>query len=150
VGRADANGFDVFLSAEDTVWVGASSPAFRIDYLVSCVDAASGDAPPTFSGSTRTSYFNGQPHSVPSHVDLPGGCSSPLVFTQSRTDSILCGNGSGPTICPNHLGTTSRDLHSYAYDVTESGFDAFLSSEDGVWVGAVSPAFGIDYLVACP
>jgi hypothetical protein len=149
VGRADANGFDLFLSSEDTVWVGAESPAFRIDYLVSCVDEPS-DESPSFSGSTNTSYFNGQPHSIASHVDLPGGCASPLVFTQSRADSILCGNGSGPTICPNHLGTTSRDLHSYAYGVTKSGFDTFLSAEDGVWVGPVSPAFGIDYLVACP
>lgn len=115
--------------------------------------SASGDyqyAAWAIAGVTTVGFFNGQGHSTFATVPFPSPCVAPIILTQSYNDSILCGNGSGPTPCPSNLATDSVDLHSYVNSVTSTDFKVFLSTSDGVWVGAQSPAFTIAYQVICP
>lgn len=76
-------------------------------------------------------------------------CTNPVITVQSVNDSIACGTGAGPGTCSNSPGTTSEDLKAYFSGVTATDFKVYLSSMSGVWVGASSPAFGINYIVAC-
>lgn len=80
-------------------------------------------------------------------VNFGRTCNNPVITVQSTYDSIACGNGSGVVTCAT--GGTSQDLHAYFGSVTSSGFQVYLSATSGVWVGASSPAFGINYIVAC-
>lgn len=105
---------------------------------------------PSFSGTADVTFTNGSPHSTQNTVNVPIPCPNPVVTTQSYAGSILCGNGSGPTTCPSYPSSSSQDLKSYVAGVTSSSFEVFLSGADGVWVGAVSPAFKIAYQVSCP
>jgi len=111
------------------------------------------------SGTANVTFYNGTPNSNLTHIDFPSPCNScynPRVFTQTQSDSILCGTGSAPSICNNHLGTTSTDLHARYTNVGSSGMDVFLSAMDGVWACkdgrtncASSDFWGINWLVMC-
>lgn len=100
------------------------------------------------SGRTTVGFYNAQPHSWMSHVTFSPACTNPIITTQTTQDSLLCGNGSGPIACPSY-SSDSEDIHSYAMNITPSGFDVFLSGMDGVWVGASSPAFQINWIATC-
>lgn len=76
-------------------------------------------------------------------------CNNPIITVQSTYDSISCGNGSGVITCTGDPGSNSQDLHAYFGNVTSSGFQVYLSTTSGVWVGASSPVFNVNYIVAC-
>ena len=146
--RQDASGHFLKdpVTGHDSQW----EPLFESGVGI-CTSFFGGGTTPSFtlSGRANSFYFNGQSHSVPTSVVFPRRCPNPILVTQSVRDSVLCGNGAGPIVCPNDPGTTSQDIHSYNFNVTDTGFRTFISGNNGVWVGAVSPAFGISWIAVC-
>lgn len=103
-----------------------------------------------YKGTTTVGFFNGQPHSEFSQViPYPPNCNDPKVFLQGTIDSIACGNGIGPTLCSAYPGQNSQDVMPYLVNVNAAGFQVFYSGMSGVWVGAISPAYRIHWMVAC-
>jgi len=145
-----------FLSAEDGGWHGATSKAYEILVDVICNPRGTSQcllpsAPDglAFAGQAKVGFYNGRATSEPAWVAFPRECRRPRIVTQGVRDSILCGNGSGPTPCASSPGTTSRDLRVRIPIVNARGFEVRLEAKDGVWVGASSPQFGIHYKVQC-
>ncbi len=144
---ASNTSFTTFLSADDTVHVGASSPQFPIAYHAMCQQPV-GSNETVYAGVVNVKYVNGRTYSNVGHVSLPN-CPDPHIVTQTYQESVQCGNGSGPQTCINNPGTTSTDVDSYVSNINANGFDVFLSADDNVWVGAASPNFPIAYHVTC-
>lgn len=140
--------FDAFLSSMNNVWVGATSPAYKIHSHAMCQNST-GSTDKLYAGVATVTYTNGQAQSSFTHVDIPAGCKNPSIVTQSHTDSIACGTGSGPGTCSSDSGTTSTDVHSQIESVTGTGFDVFLTSMNNVYVGTSSPQYKISYHIAC-
>ena len=138
----------VFVSGNNGVWVGAVSPQFPVAFQAMCQNDI-GSTEKVYGGIANVGWYNGQAQSTLAHVTMPPNCASPTITTQSKYDSILCGNGGGPITCPNDPSTTSADLQSYAVNISSTGFDVFLSAMNGVWVGATSPAYPIAYHITC-
>ena len=150
--NVSSNTFDTLLSADDTVYVGATSPEYSIAYQVTCDDPSGATvscAQPIHGGTSNVRYFNGTQVSTSSHVGLQA-CQDPVVLSQSYTESLTCGNGSGSTACPNTPSSRSTDLMSIlSQSPTAAGFSVALTADDPVWVGAVSPYFPVAHQTYC-
>ncbi len=117
--------------------------------LIGASEALAQSCRTLYTGRTHVGFFNGQPHSLFSRINLPAACPNPSIILQAVEGSTLCGNGAGPTVCPNVPHSASQDVHAYVGGVGSNYVDVLLSGHNGVWVGATSPAFGIDYQITC-
>ncbi len=140
------SGFDVRLKAVDGVWPAAA--AYPVTYHIICGQSDT-PAPGIKKGIVNVYYTNGLNDSSVATVSLPIGCVNPAIFTQSYTVNLNCGTGSGARRCLNDSQALTTDLRSYVTNVTSSNFGVHLSTENSVWVGAISPAFQIGYYVRC-
>lgn len=138
---ADATDAPLAIQCQQIVTTQQSCPVPPPPPIVSCK--------PLYKGVTNVFYTNGQSNSQLTHVTLPVSCPNPAIVTQTYTESVACGTGSGPATCVNNPGTTSTDVHSRVGGITNNGFDVFLSADDAVWVGASSPAFSVAWQVTC-
>ena len=88
------------------------------------------------SGEEIVSFFNNTPSSVIAPVVLSPSCTNPKIVSQSIVGSITC------------FGGGSSDLNSYITNITNSGFDVFLSAGCNVSVGSPN-SWNIHWIATC-
>jgi hypothetical protein len=101
---------------------------------------------PFIWGTAGVTFTNGETRSSLAPIAVPAACGSApfAVIAESRRATVPCGTGAGPAPCVHAQNAAARSLHAVAV-----GASVALVSEDAVFVGASSPVFAIDWVIAC-